>query len=83
MQVRDEEEEEAIEAVKRCRRNGDAALGFDDLKTVAARFSRLGKCKSLSGKAYRVMTKTVVVNGALRVAACRLHLITSLPVSRA
>ena len=64
VQVREEEERNALAAVKRNRRAGDVELDFDELKLVAGRFSRIGKAKSASGAAYRNMTSRVILHGA-------------------
>lgn len=74
VQVREDEERNALAAVKRNRRAGDVELDFDELKLVAGRFSRIGKAKSASGAAYRNMTSRVILHGArLHVPLLQLH----------
>jgi hypothetical protein len=63
VQVRDEEEEEALEFIKRNRRLGDVELDVEELKMLEQRFSRIGKEKTQSGQAYQEMTKNVIVSG--------------------
>ena len=65
MQVREEEEEEALEYIRRNRRQGDVQIEAEELKMLGNRFSRIGKEKSQSGQAYQEMTKSVIVSGAL------------------
>lgn len=42
-----------MEAVRRSRRHGDAALGADHLKHLGKHFSRVGKTRTRSGMAYQ------------------------------
>jgi hypothetical protein len=64
-QVRDEDEEVALEFIRRNRRHGDVNIEFEEIKILENRFSRIGKEKCVSGKAYQEMTRTVIVSGAL------------------
>jgi hypothetical protein len=65
-QVREEEEEDAMDVVRRNRREGDVALDREELKIVEERFTRIGKEKSASGQAYQEMTKHVILSGVCR-----------------
>jgi hypothetical protein len=63
VQVREEEEEEAIAAIQRCKRDGDVSLDAEEIKIMEARFTRLGKEKAYSGQQYQEMTQRVILNG--------------------
>eukprot|EP00892_Ulva_mutabilis_P005228 jgi/Ulvmu1/3077/UM015_0117.1 len=65
-QVREEEEEDAMDYIRRNRRAGDVSLDYEELKIVGHRFTRLGKEKAASGHAYQEMTKHVIVSGQSR-----------------
>lgn len=64
LQVRDEEEEDAMDVIRRNRRAGDVSLDYEELKIMEHRFTRLGKEKAASGHAYQEMTKHVIISGA-------------------
>jgi hypothetical protein len=64
MQVREEEEEDAMDTIRRNRRDGDVTLELDEVQRLQQRFTRIGKEKAQSGHAYREMTEHVIISGA-------------------
>lgn len=62
--MRDDNEDAAMEAVRRSRRKGDASLGAQDLQQLGRHFSRIGKSRARSGLAFQHL-HYLVKTGAL------------------
>lgn len=65
-QVRQEEEYDAIDTIRRQRRQGPEGINIDEVKLLEQRFTRIGKEKAQSGKAYKEMTEHVITTGIPR-----------------
>lgn len=54
----------SADTIRRQRREGPDSINIDEVKLLEQRFTRIGKEKAQSGKAYKEMTEHVITTGA-------------------